>query len=75
VAQSAGALVAIAPGAVEAVGRVAATVPAAERPAVTGHDYAFDVLGSVEALLSVASPTILDDVSKTFRKATASTSG
>lgn len=73
--QTAGALVAVAPGTLEVAGRVAATVPPAARPVAIGHEYVFDVLGSVEALLRVARPNILDEVSATFRAATASGSG
>ena len=71
--QAAGALVAAAPGTLAAAGQVAAAVSAPVRPTPTGHAYAFDVLAAVEALLRLAPPGILDEVSKTFRTATAST--
>lgn len=67
--QTAGALVAIAPGTLEAAGRLAAAVPPASCPVATGHEYVFDVLGSVEALLRVARPNILDEVSATYKTA------
>jgi hypothetical protein len=73
--QTAGALVAVLPGSLDAVGRVAATVPPTARPMAHGHEYAFDVLTSVESLLRTAPPTILDEVSSIYRAATVSSSG
>lgn len=72
--QEAGPLVAVPRGLLDMIAPASATL-ARHRPELTVGEYSFDVVGAADRLLAIASPSILDHVSKIFHAATSANTG